>query len=166
MDDIISAFAKHCSLISKHRTVMQTKYNPANIREVEEAEDLLGFTLPILLRRIYLEVENGGYGPGYGLAGVGNGAPLEDDMMVDRCLSWRDPPPGYEYWKWPRGYLPICHWGCAIYSVIDCNLPSAPIYRFDAGEYRAEKRLEDVISLERDSFGMWITDWINGALRS
>jgi hypothetical protein len=32
------------------------------------AEKMLGFVLPSFLKRVYLEVGNGGFGPGYGLA--------------------------------------------------------------------------------------------------
>ena len=41
---------------------------------LEEAESRLGFKLPILLRRLYLEVGNGGFGPSYGLLGISGGA--------------------------------------------------------------------------------------------
>src|SRR5688572_7984728 len=46
---------------------------PAPRSAVEEAEALAGAPLPPLLRRLYLEVGNGGFGPGYALLGLRGG---------------------------------------------------------------------------------------------
>jgi hypothetical protein len=43
---------------------------PASEAQVAAAERTLGFVLPSTLRRIYIEVANGGFGPAYGLYGV------------------------------------------------------------------------------------------------
>jgi len=43
---------------------------PAAPAEVDAAEAALGFGLPSLLRRLYVEIGNGGFGPGYGFIGV------------------------------------------------------------------------------------------------
>ncbi len=40
---------------------------PVSLADLTDAETIIGFPLPTLLRRIYLEVGNGGFGPGYGL---------------------------------------------------------------------------------------------------
>jgi hypothetical protein len=45
----------------------QRSVTPVTMEELAQAEEQLGFALPALLRRIYLEVGNGGFGPGYGL---------------------------------------------------------------------------------------------------
>jgi len=42
---------------------------PASPEAVDEAEEAFGFPLPGLLRRLYAEVGNGGFGPGYGIPG-------------------------------------------------------------------------------------------------
>jgi len=42
----------------------------ATAAEVDAAEVALGFAIPALLRRLYTEVANGGFGPSYGLEGV------------------------------------------------------------------------------------------------
>ena len=46
---------------------------PATPEQLSEAERRLGVELPPLLRRLYLEVANGGFGPGSGLVGVVGG---------------------------------------------------------------------------------------------
>jgi hypothetical protein len=42
---------------------------PATLSAVQCAESLLGAALPDLLRRLDLEVSNGGFGPAYGIVG-------------------------------------------------------------------------------------------------
>jgi len=45
----------------------------APIAAAQEAEQLAGVPLPPLLRRLFLEVGNGGFGPGYGVLGLRGG---------------------------------------------------------------------------------------------
>ena len=51
---------------------------PAGADELDAAEGRLGFALPESLRTVYSQVANGGFGPGYGLLGIGSGA--TDDL--------------------------------------------------------------------------------------
>jgi hypothetical protein len=48
-------------------------YPCATLVAIEAAETAMGFRMPDLLRRLYLEIGNGGFGPGYGLVGVEGG---------------------------------------------------------------------------------------------
>ncbi|UCH79139.1 MAG: hypothetical protein JSU81_04105, partial [Candidatus Coatesbacteria bacterium] len=80
------------------------------------------------LKRIYLEIGNGGFGPGYGLYGFGTGlaedrypAALEELYAALR----EEPPEGLS--SWPEGLLPVCTWGCAIDSYVDCTQPAFPV---------------------------------------
>jgi hypothetical protein len=34
-------------------------------------------------------------------------------------------------WRWPEKVVPICHWGCAIYSCIDCSTDDGKIIIWD-----------------------------------
>ena len=45
----------------------------ADEAQLAEAERRLGFALPPLLRRLYAEVANGGFGPGTGILGIAGG---------------------------------------------------------------------------------------------
>lgn len=49
---------------------MPTVAPPASPAAVDAAEAALGFAIPQLLRRLYIEVGNGGFGPNYGLEDV------------------------------------------------------------------------------------------------
>jgi hypothetical protein len=54
---------------------------PATPEQLANAEALLGFELPPLLRRLYLEVANGWIGPGYGLIELPRGEPGPADLV-------------------------------------------------------------------------------------
>src|SRR5512134_2461662 len=63
-------------------------YPPATLAPIEAAETAIGFRMPDLLRRLYLEIGNGGFGPGYGLVGVEGGyaeniAPYDNHTLPD-----------------------------------------------------------------------------------
>src|SRR5688572_31077555 len=78
--------------------------------QVAEAERALGFELPEVLKALYLQVGNGGYGPGYGLVGVAGGA--TDDTgknVVELYQAYATPDPGDPHWRWPARLLPVAH---------------------------------------------------------
>ena len=52
---------------------------PVSREAVKVAEERLGFPLPPLLGALWVEVGNGGFGPGYGLFGLEGGH--EDDVQ-------------------------------------------------------------------------------------
>ena len=72
---------------------------PASAAAVEAAERELGEALPIALRRAYLEVADGGFGPGAGLI------PLAAAMATYR--SYLAESPGPRRSSWPSGVLPV-----------------------------------------------------------
>ena len=50
-------------------------FAPASEQQIRHTEQQLGFPLPQLLRHLYAEIANGGFGPGYGIIGVEDGYP-------------------------------------------------------------------------------------------
>jgi hypothetical protein len=128
---------------------------PATLSAVERAEFLLGAALPDLLRRLYLEVSNGGFGPGYGVLGLDDG--FRDDMKrtaVD-ILNSRGDWPGM-----PDNVLPLCHWGCAIYSFVHC--PSGRMFGWDPNPVDPD---DDVPFFEQDyTLDAWLAAWLDGSL--
>jgi hypothetical protein len=109
---------------------------PASMQELADAESSLGFTIPALLNAIYREVGNGGFGPGYGLLGLKGGATNEHGHDAVALFDlYSQPAPNDPSWRWPDGLLPICGWGCAIYSCVDCKAESNPIIIFDPNQH-------------------------------
>ncbi|WP_410819020.1 SMI1/KNR4 family protein [Micromonospora sp. 050-3] len=120
---------------------------PASVQAVDDAEQVLGHPLPPLLRRIYLEVANGGFGPVLGIAGG-----CTDDLgrtAIDR-LNPRE----------PAGLLPIAHWGCAIYSYVDCAGRGAMMWGFDPNSGLGEHSFYS----EGIPLVDWLDAWLNGCL--
>lgn len=90
-----------------------------------EAEQVIGYRLPPLLRRLYLEVANGGFGPRDGVLGVSGGAWVGDWAdIVDVYTAFRsDRHPAWLVW--------LFDWGCAIWSLVDCRDPAGPMWGWD-----------------------------------
>ncbi|QGY77431.1 SMI1/KNR4 family protein [Xanthomonas hyacinthi] len=100
---------------------------PLRQSEIESAEAILGFKIPVLLRRIYAEVANGGFGYAYGLLGLRGGPRNEDGLdSVGLYQTFRELDPENPAWHWPHGLLPIGHLGCAMFhfpSARGCQMP-------------------------------------------
>jgi len=136
-----------------HSWVKEMANPPASPDDLLRAETLLGYPLPSLLRRIYLEVANGGIGPGLGLVPLFTHEgqdPYEDYSLVDTTL-WE-----YRYRSWPEKVCLICHWGCAILSIMDCSQPEYPVLR----EYGSDDE-EDPHVLEAPSLLQWFQNWLD-----
>ncbi len=98
---------------------------------VNFAEDVFGFALPKILRRSYLELSNGGFGPGYHIIGLPGGQESSwGDLMESWAILSRDE-------EWEEGWLPIIDWGCAQVSIIDCDNDFLMVTLYE-GEYHRE----------------------------
>lgn len=136
---------------------------PASPEAVQEAEGLLGHRLPVLLRRLYLEVGNGGFGPGYGILGVGGGH--GDDYRhtaVDLYRRARSRA-GSAWGSMPAGLLAVCYWGCAIYSFVDCADPQARMWAWDPNPAPPDDIGRALFS-QSITFGEWLARWVDRRL--
>ena len=143
---------------------------PASADELAEAEGQLGFCLPVLLRRMYTEVSNGAWGPEYGANGLIGGARADLDRgVVAWYLSSRDsgPDPEDPGWPgWPEGLVAICHWGCAIWSCVDCSSQDGRVIRFDPNDYIGGEGASwsGAWTEERPTLAEFLADWLQGRL--
>lgn len=136
---------------------------PASEKAVASTESRLGFGLPRTLREVYRNVANGGFGPGYGVMGVEGG--FADDMghtVADLYAAYREPDPEDPAWRWPEQFLPFCHWGCAVYSVVDCSRSPAPVYFADVSVKEIGEPVETILRPHKPSFEDWLRDWLDG----
>lgn len=150
------------------RPVIFVALPPASEAQIAAAEARLGFRLPALLRQLYRQVGNGGFGPGYGLRGVPTSPEDEGKSVVGLY-------PGVP--RWPQGLLPVCDWGCGITSYLDCLHPEAPVIRLDPNMPKADvagrvpaamhfaraAQVGDACWVECASFGEWLEAWVDGA---
>ena len=135
-------------------------YKTASDDEVSAAEQRLGFALPGLLRQIYLQVSNGGFGPGYGLIGIEGGATDDLGNSVEQLYGkfWR-PRLNDTSGFWPDGLLPFCYMGCAIYYCVACSSQGAPVYYFEPnirGNGPWGKTLRFAIGTLEEWFQWWL----------
>lgn len=133
-------------------------YPPVSRERLREAERRLAFGLPEFLRTLYVEIGNGGFGPGYGLWGLPGGYPtslpvaapdsnvvdsyLETVASLERAGAKREAP-----------ILRICHWGCGNASGIDCSTGEGQMVFFRDDGARIREGL---------TFRQWMEDWANG----
>ena len=138
---------------------------PCDERILLQSEERLGFVLPEILRSIYTNGANGGFGPGYGVMGIIDG--FTDDQKtnaVDLYQIFMTPNPEDEdkAWQWPEGLLPFCHWGCAVYSSVQCNTPPYPVYLIDFSVRDIGEPMEKLLRLQRETLARWFEDWLEG----
>jgi len=80
---------------------------PAGARALRDSERAIGFKLPELLRAVYQEVGNGGFGAEYGIVGTKGGAKLDGytlESCYRRMLKLKKENAG---WRWPARLLPV-----------------------------------------------------------
>lgn len=131
---------------------------PGNASDITSDEEHLRFRLPPLLRRMYVDIGNGGFGPGYGLIGLTNGVPDDTGKTAVAIYDLFRSAPEL---GWPDGLLPICHWGCAIYSCVDCLDPDFPMWIFDPTDHDGDE-WADAFFDDSPSFEDWIRSWTAG----
>ncbi len=164
-DDVIIAAVR--SRLKAKRTDLDAgpRQSPMTIGPVDIATDekRFGFQLPPLLARLYAEIANGGFGPGYGLIGLTNGVPDQDvgDTAPALYESFRKASADEPGWNWPEGLLPICQWGCAIRSCVDCADRNFRIRLFDPNVHDGPD-WNDCFFEEAASFNQWIAAWASG----
>jgi len=116
---------------------------------IAQAEAKLGFELPPLARRLYAEVADGGFGPAYGifpLASHYKGPAQRETVVEVRDKLAVDP-------RWPQHLLPLCDWGCANWSCLDCRTDGGAVVTL-AGE-------QGFFDTGRD-LQAWLSAWLGG----
>jgi hypothetical protein len=107
-------------------------YPPVPDATLEAAERELGFRIPTLLRLCYLQVSNGGFGPGGHIIGLKDGHLSSYGNLVEIYSA-------YQVFKqsegktWPTGLLPFCEWGCNGFECVDTTDDLNLIWSLDHG---------------------------------
>jgi hypothetical protein len=136
-------------------------YPPATMAEVEDAERLIGHRLPELLRRLYTEVANGGFGPdARGFASITDGyrAPEGGDGPSAVWTYLRDRREGL-----PVSWFELTPGGCSMYWYVSLTEPDNPALLFDAdGWDPREQGPEHGVTHVTASLRRWLWAWANG----
>lgn len=140
-------------------------YPPVSAAQLESAEKQIGFQLPPLIREIYLQVGNGGFGPDYGIIGLEGGhlsfkrhlvKSYFDFQSVESYLLSAGDYPEYLEWTWEKSYLAYNHRGCNIHTVVDCASPHLQIYLLDDFTLKPDPA---------QTLHQWWLDWLNGSIQ-
>ncbi|MGW7381004.1 hypothetical protein [Streptomyces sp. NPDC054794] len=88
---------------------------PAPPEAVAELEEAVGHPMPPLLKRMYLEVADGGFGRwGEALSLTDTAYSFSDSRrLLEEYLARRRTP------NYPPSVAPLLTWGCAIWSLVD-----------------------------------------------
>ncbi len=89
--------------------------------QIEQAESQLGFRLPLLIVRLYLEVADGFWGPGYGLQPLLASIP---DIGIVSIVESRE---AYPQIGWPSNLIFLCSYGCGFDAYVNYMEPTLPI---------------------------------------
>lgn len=137
------------------------RFEPLPAHVLDAAEARLGYRLPSAARRLWGEVGNGGFGPGYGIAGLVGGFVSEDGGdAVSVYEAMLAPDPHQPSWRWPPGLLAICDWGCGVQSCVDLDSPNGDMFRFDPNAVADDWNvawIDEGCDLET-----WLRRWVDG----
>jgi len=166
-DELIAALQERVrsgrDLTEGHAPWHHGPYAPLSPSLLRAAESRMGLHLPAILQRLYLEVANGGFGPGYGLLGLTGGATsshketLETEYALKTRSEPRDP-----HWRWPVGLLPAFELGCGMFLCVDARAPKADVIVFEPNPHVDGGPWTDAFFHSPHSVAVWLESWLNG----
>lgn len=146
-------------------------YPPATEEQLRATQQAWGFPLPLLLRLLYAQLANGGFGPGYGLLGAFGGYDEAGNFvemyqyhrrraqLVDLTpfLSNSEKGSSFELPEthWPRAFIYLCNWGDAQVSCLDCTTEHVFLVRL------GEKPHQFILEFQAASLQTWLEQWVN-----
>ena len=156
-DEIIEALRSRVAAGQPTDSTYSPELRVASSANLDEVEAGLGFKLPPLLRRVYLEVANGGVGPFVGIEGLPPDGEVSDggDMVADYHAGQdaAGSPDGEP--PIPPKVLMLCDYGCAMWALLDCRHPEGRMWWWDQGSrYKLDITLAQWLSA-------WLTDGSN-----
>ena len=132
---------------------------PIPIGDLTQREQAAGVQLPQLLRRLYTEVGDGGFGPGYGILGIGECGHGDDYHQTawDLYRTWVSAGRALDRFGWP-----ICYHGCARYSFVSLSESGNPVRLWDPNALTPADPPEAGLLLTVPSLEEWLEDWLAG----
>ena len=132
---------------------------PATPAALDAAEVAMSVTLPPLLRRLYGEVANGGFGPGSGLIGVRGGWTDDEGRSMEQLHEMlAEGDPDEPSWSWPVGLVPLLDqspsWVC-----VDTTHGEGKVVRFDSEEIEYGGWAASFTAVA-PSLNAWLSEWV------
>ena len=170
--------------MQEHWQVEARLYPPTSAAEIERAEAALGFLLPPLIREIWRQIGNGGFGPGYGITGVETGYPIYESTLIENVdflrqtaaylrdeaeEAARHADQGEEQhqyaedlrreadaWYCGERFILYAYWGCNVTTVVDCSSPDLPVHAVDGTVIQPHTS---------GTLRQWWLDWLEGRIQ-
>jgi hypothetical protein len=165
-DDLLANLVKLRRPILRPRVKVgfpQQMAAPASEDDLVRTEQLLGFAIPPLLRRLYKEVANGGFGPGYGLTGAEGGKADAIGYSIGGAYRLRrEIDPSASSWRWPEHLVPLVSWGEGAFSCGDFSKPGCPLYVFDPLRWPEGTESLGALPIHAPGLREFLSDWIRG----
>ncbi|MCQ4205668.1 SMI1/KNR4 family protein [Streptomyces longispororuber] len=112
--------------------------------------------MPQLLRRLYCEVANGGFGAWDVVSLTDTGDWFSDCADITEAFSnFADPENPL-----PSGIVPLMDRGCAMWALIDFRTADGQMWDWDPNLCCRAHALAPL----SQSLAEWLTDWLNGAM--
>jgi hypothetical protein len=127
---------------------------PASADDVTVFEQVVGHPMPELLKRIYLEVANGGFGPREAVSVTETDdwfSDCADITMAYRAFTAPDD-------ILPSGIVPLMDRGCAMWTLIDFRTADGQMWDWDPNLCCVRHAPAPI----GQSFAQWLTDWLQG----
>jgi hypothetical protein len=137
-------------------------FPPVTMAEVESVERKIGRRLPDLLRRIFIEVADGGFGPGGGLVSLreGNRAPRHlSDWPSAVSVHEHDRAAGV-----PASWFFLTGGGCTMSWYVSLLAVDNPVLLYDCDGWVPEwgETPHDGLSYATSSLRKWLWTWAEG----
>ncbi|MET7828946.1 SMI1/KNR4 family protein [Streptomyces sp. NPDC005386] len=125
---------------------------PASPADIARAEAVIGAAFPPLLRRLYLEVADGGFGIWPVLSVTDNGEWFSDEQdIMEAHRQWASNPVK------PPGVVPLMDRGCAMWTLVDFTTPEGRIWDWDP--HQCCVLVPTILSLKE-----WLAGWLDGRI--
>ena len=122
----------------------------------------LGFSLPHLLKYLYLYLGDGGFGPDYGFFPIEQSRNPETYRLGEAKATLSSlgiaPPLAPDF----DGMLPFLHWGSGIFSLLDCLRYPYKVYTLDPNLKGPEGIWLDCLWEHAPSLELWLRRWMQG----
>ena len=130
---------------------------PASAEDVTRFELIVGHPMPELLKRVYLEVANGGFGPSKVLSLTDTGKWFGD--RADIAMAYDDFAADPDH-PLPPGIVPLMNRGCAMWTLIDFRTADGQMWDWDPNLCCLPHALAPL----EQSLAQWLTDWLHDVM--
>ncbi|MFF9041757.1 hypothetical protein ACF090_40540 [Streptomyces sp. NPDC014892] len=137
-------------------------FPPLTMLDVERAEGKLGYRLPTLLRRIYTEIGDGGFGPEGGLASLTPRRIPHWHVPDWSCATTiHDQRPG---WAPPASWFFLTGGGCTMEWYVSLIAVDHPVLLWDADGWEPDwgQDPHDGLRYAAPSLRQWLWTWADG----